>query len=111
MITKINKAEVKLGEAFNNMPGRETIENILLHYLGQNGISKYEAVNLPEKNFWTNEEDTLVIAIDNEEVWRFGADASMQFAINLACFKDECKADEFHAVRKGSKTIMRFWWD
>lgn len=106
------KSKLKLTkEGFNDCPSKEEIENLLVHYLGQNGISEYEIVDLPEKMFWCNAEDTLVIAVTNEDIWKFGANSTTQFAINLANFRSECKADEFHIAKEGRKTIMRFWWD
>lgn len=112
MITKIKKSEVKLApEGFNNLPPKENIENLLMHYLGQKHVSEYEVVDIEDKNYWQNAEDTLVISIDDEETWRFGAQRSMQFATNLACFVKETQCDEFNVEKKGRATIIRFWWD
>lgn len=111
-VTKIKKAEIKLEEQqFNTMPGREKIEELLIHHLGQNHISKFEIVDCQEFLFWENKNDTLVIAFKAEDIWRFGADASMHFAIKLAKFREECGADEFTTQQVGRQTIMRFWWD
>lgn len=112
MINKIKKSTLKLTpEGFNECPPKENIENLLIHYLGQRGVSQYEVVDLEEKNYWQNSEDTLVISIDDEETWRFGAERSMRFATNLACFVKESKCDEFNVEKKGRATIIRFWWD
>ena len=62
-------------------------------------------------NYWKNENDTLVIEIDPEETWRFGAENVMRFALNLANFVREIQCDEFHEQKNGRKTLLRFWWD
>lgn len=111
---KIIKKGVKVllrEEGYNNMPGREKIQELLMHYLGQNGVSKYEVANLEGKSYWNNGEDTLVIIVNEDDTWRFGADRSMYFATNLACFVKESACDEFHIEKKGRETAMRFWWD
>lgn len=111
MKLKTKKAEMQLEGEFNNMPGREKVEELLLHYLGQRGISEYKVVDVPEKKFWDNDNDTLVIEIDPNETWRFGEKAVGQFAINLANLVRELNCDEFHTEKNGSKFIIRFWWD
>jgi len=108
---KIKRVEMKLENEFNNMPGQEKIEELLIHYLGQNGTSKYEVVDAPEMKYWANDVDTLVIQIDGNDTWRFGEEAVMRFAISLTNFVQDIHCDEFQTQKNGSKTIMRFWWD
>ena len=108
----IKESEIKLDEQFNNMPGKETVENLLVHYLGQNGVSKYKIVDITEgQRYWENKLDTLVIEINPEETYKSGAERVMEFAINLACFVKEIQCDEFQKIENGRTTILRFWWD
>ncbi len=112
MITKTKRSEIKLAkDGFNNLMPREEIEELLLHYLGQRHVSEYMVVDVEKKMKWSNSEDTLVISIEDEETWRFGAENSMKFATNLARFVKESVCDEFEVEKKGRVTIIRFWWD
>lgn len=105
---KTIRTTLKLAEhGFNNMPQAKDIDNMLVEELRVS----FTIVDVPEIKFWSNEEDTLVISIENIETNRFGESESMRFAIGLANFVRFSRCDEFHVKKDGARTIMRFWWD
>ena len=89
------------------MPPRKDIVKMLDLFLGRH----YSPMDVEDRDYWKNEEDTLVIALDPEDVWRFGADRSLEFACGLSKFVKECGSDEFDFMKAGRFIVLRFWWD
>lgn len=109
---KTIKSELKTDiEGYNMMEPREKIEELLIHYLGQNGTSKFEYVDVIGKSYWENCGDTLVIALDPTEATERGATSVMGFALALHKFIKEAHCDEDDHITLEGKTIIRFWWD
>ncbi len=105
---EIEKTEIKLGEAFNEMPGGDEVRSALQKLLGNN----WETVDVEGKDFWENADDTLIFMIDAGDLYRFGAGEIMRVIEGMGAFSRECGADEFQTIHKGSsKLICRFWWD
>lgn len=100
-------SNIKLGEAFNGMPGLEKIIDMLNEELDAryNLLNNSDFVDYPKEQFWINSEDTLVM--------RFRADCEMGIGARLAKFVDRAEADEFDAIYDGASDsyITRFWWD
>ena len=83
-------------EPFNSCPGREA----LLKELNAKTDYKYHIVDALTREYWKNDDDTLVIAIkaDNGEA--------------IAGAYEACEsADEFNRFKTGGYIIIRFWWD
>lgn len=96
---KVNNAELKLDEQFNNMPGRQAVYKALL----ENDIA--DSVVDTDKPYWVNKEDTLVIGISANSMSAKG------IAVAKAVF--ELSPDEFE-TRFDNTTkqyVCRFWWD
>lgn len=102
---KISKSEVKL-EEFNNCLGKDKIKKLLDDNLG----NKFEVVDT-DKEYWINNEDTLVIRINGAEVWRFGEDCISKMITGIGELVWLLNCDEFHTEKAGRSTIIRFWWD
>lgn len=103
------QSQIKLeAEGFNNLESRAKVVELLDKHLG---VDFYAPVDVDGKEYWSNNDDTLVIAVDPEEVWRFGGNKSLDFAVGLANFIQQCGADEFDTITLRGKRVMRFWWD
>ena len=106
---KTVKSEIKLDEqGFNEMPGRESVEEALKRVFKE----AHKPVDIIEgESYWKNDHATLVIQIDEAEIWRFGEKESFGTAIALARMVQRMNVDEFDSIKVGGKTIIRFWWD
>ncbi len=105
---KTKKSTIKLADiGFNEMPGRAVVEALLekIPY----GV---EAVDFGEpEHYWHNAEDTLVVAIDGEELYRFGGKTIAEALMAVMELTHRTGADEVDTARVGSKVIIRMWWD
>lgn len=103
MITK--QTTIKLSqEEFNEMPGREVIEEILKE---MDGVTIVDT----DKLYWQNTEDTLVIEIDGSELFRFGGKTISDNMEKLTQLIHRTRPDELNSQTKGNKKILRLWWD
>jgi len=100
----IRKAEVRLGEAFNKMPGKEVVEKHLA------GLPYGVAIVDGDRSYWQNAEDTLVFQIDGGELYRFGGNIIEAIA-SVWSMVYSTGADEVHTSQQGSKLTVRMWWD
>lgn len=107
---KIEKSEVRLSEEeFNEMPGRANIMELIDAVFNQNC---YEVVDIVEgREYWKNNDDTLIIAVDREVVWQLGAKGSFNVALFLAQMIWQISVYEFQNTEVQDKMILRFWWD
>lgn len=97
----IRVADMQLGAAFNNMPGREAVYKSL----SQNDVWGNATVVDTDKSYWANKADTLVIAI--------GINTRPGTVLGVAKFVSECLPDEFDYQYDGAtdQYVCRFWWD
>lgn len=102
----IRKAELKATEeGFNEMPGRATLERLL-------GKIKYGArIVDTDQQYWKNEEDTIVLEIDGDELYRFGGKAISEAMVAMNDFINTTRPDEVHTKTRGAKVVYRMWWD
>lgn len=106
---KTSKSVIKTEEqGFNEMPARAEIEKLLAEHLNERA---YRFVDV-DKEYWINANDTMVIEIDGNEVWRFGASRVLDNMVGLATLVRKMKVDEFDTIpMRGEKMVIRFWWD
>lgn len=106
---KTIKSELKLDqEEFNSMPGRAEVMEMLAPMINLNQI---KLVDIAGEDWWANDYDTIVFAIDASEVWRLGEKAAVNFAMNMANLAKESRCDEFQEQTVGGKKVIRVWWD
>jgi len=102
----IKKAELKVTEdGFNEMPSRAVIETLLepLKY-------GFRIVDT-DKDYWKNEQDTIVFEIDGNELYRYGGATIADTIIATNHFINMTHPDEVHTEKRGSKVVYRMWWD
>lgn len=93
-------------EGFNSMPSRRAIEKELENEIG---IGKYLTVDLLEREFWFNKDDTLVIKLNPLDESRVG---SMILGIRVGRLQTRLSADEFdYLLDENCQVIVRMWWD
>lgn len=90
---------MKLGEAFNEMPGVDAIKEML----EQGDLAK--TIVDTDNAYWANEEDTLVIAIS--------ANSMSGAGLAVGRFAKDCGSDEFDYQFDNTtkQWVCRFWWD
>ena len=102
---RTTKSELKLGEAFNEMPGKEVIEKHLANF--PYGMTIVDT----DRNYWQNAEDTLVVQFDGDELYRFGGKTIADTLIGLMNFTNQTRPDEVDTDQRGAKVTVRMWWD
>lgn len=87
------KSKIKIDkQGFNDCPSRQELEETL-----QKFKLWFEYVDVTDREYWKNENDTLVIKTN---------------ADTLLNILEVLSADEFqHAKDEDGKQIARFWWD
>lgn len=96
-IMNIQPATLKIGEAYNNCPGREVIERELGELKGWSYVDT-------DREFWQNEPDTMVIEIP--------AESPPNVPLEIGIFAVDYGADEMHRMKADNgNQIVRLWWD
>jgi len=100
-MTKIEISTMKIGREFNSCPGREEI----IRAIKRKGLAgRIEYVDLPEKNYWQNNECTLVFKVKIPQRFETG--------IQIGQLAAELGADELNYGKENqTEYIIRFWWD
>lgn len=93
----INKTELKVTkDGFNSMPAGGVIEKVIA------GLP-LEVVNIEDKKYWQNEEDTVVVEV------HLGVTAHDAMLATLKL--QELGPDEIDAEQILGRTFIRMWWD
>jgi hypothetical protein len=102
---RIIRSELKTDlEGFNNLMSRKEIESKLNKWADLMK-QKYEFINVPDRNYWKNENDTIVIVINKSD---FSKEKIQQ---SLEILKDILEADEYNPIFVDGYWIARYWWD
>lgn len=102
----MKKGELKAtAEGFNEMPARAVIEELLGKI--KHGMRLVDT----DKEYWANAEDTLVLEIDGDELYRFGGKVISETMVAVNNFINLTRPDEVHTITKGAKVVYRMWWD
>lgn len=93
-------AKLKVTEqGFNNMPAQENIIDALSQ------MGEIEFVDVPEKSYWQNEDDTVVVKIKNNG-------SGIAVASRIVKLLRSINPDEVDTIiLDDARVIMRLWWD
>lgn len=86
-------------EGFNDMPAKENIIDALSQ------MGEIEFVDVAEKSYWQNEDDTVVVKIKNNG-------SGIAVASRIVKLLRSINPDEVDTIiLDDARVIMRLWWD
>lgn len=96
----VKQSDLKIREEFNDCPGGDKIKQYIYDH---NLKESFDYVDVEGRNFWDNDEATMVVALK--------LNASPRAMLGLGKLSTELNADEYDFFSINGVIVVRIWWD